>query len=146
MLCALQFRQVADTFSKSKRSQIMAAVRSRGNKETEAKLAGLLRSHRITGWRRHPNLPGNPDFVFPRQRLALFVDGCFWHGCRKHCRMPATNCNYWRAKISRNVARDKVTARALRNAGWRVIRLWSHALRKPRAVINRINKELSEIL
>jgi DNA mismatch endonuclease (patch repair protein) len=123
----------------------MAAVRSRGNKETELKLLKLLRSHQITGWRRHQKLPGNPDFVFPGQRLALFVDGCFWHGCRKHCRMPATNRDYWNAKISRNIARDKITVRALRNAGWRVIRFWSHALRQPDAIIKRINKELSEL-
>jgi len=134
---------MGDQFTRKKRSQIMAAVRSRGNKETEVKLAALLRSSGINGWRRHQRLPGKPDFVFRHQRIALFVDGCFWHGCRKHCRMPATNRDYWNTKISRNIARDKVTVRILRNAGWRVIRLWSHALREPRAVIKRINKELS---
>ena len=66
-----------DVFTKKKCSQIMAAIRSRGNKATELKLATILRTARITGWRRHQPLPGRPDFVFRRQRLAVFVDGCF---------------------------------------------------------------------
>jgi DNA mismatch endonuclease, patch repair protein len=77
-----------DVFTKKKRSQVMALIRSRGNRDTEIKLASLFRAARITGWRRHQPLPGRPDFIFRRERLAIFVDGCFWHGCRWHCCMP----------------------------------------------------------
>jgi DNA mismatch endonuclease (patch repair protein) len=120
----------------------MAAIRSRGNKDTELKLASILRAARITGWRRHQPLPGQPDFLFRRQRLALFVDGCFWHGCRWHCRMPHTNRRYWQAKISRNAARDRATNRQLRRAGWRVLRIWEHSLRAPLLIVVRIKMEL----
>jgi DNA mismatch endonuclease, patch repair protein len=134
---------VADVFTKQKRSQVMAAVRSKGNKETEVKLAALLRASGITGWRRHEPLPGRPDFVFRRERVALFVDGCFWHGCRKHCRMPATNRGYWDQKIARNVARDRSTGKTLKRLGWRVVRIWGHSLRRPGAVMKQLTKELS---
>jgi DNA mismatch endonuclease (patch repair protein) len=133
---------VADTLTKRKRSEVMAAIRSRGNKETEVKLVSILRAARITGWRRHQPLPGHPDFTFHRARLAIFVDGCFWHGCRWHCRMPDDNREYWERKISRNAVRDRNTNRLLRRAGWRVLRIWGHSLRSPNAVIHRINSEL----
>ncbi len=135
--------EMADQFTKAKRSEIMAAVRSRGNKETELRLAEILRSCGISGWRRHERIRGCPDFVFPRARLAVFVDGCFWHGCPKHCRMPAANRSYWQEKISRNISRDRATVRALKAEGWRVLRLWAHTLRHPTRVSQRIIKELS---
>jgi len=131
-----------DFFTKKKRSQVMAAIRSRGNKDTELKLAAILRAAGITGWRRHQPLPGCPDFIFRRQRLAIFVDGCFWHGCRWHCRMPQDNREYWQRKISRNHARDRATTKTLKASGWRVLRLWGHNLRHPDAVLNRITSEL----
>jgi DNA mismatch endonuclease (patch repair protein) len=129
---------VADIFSKRKRSQVMAAVRSKGNKDTELKLVSILRAHGITGWRRHRPMPGKPDFNFPKQRLAVFVDGCFWHGCRRRCRMPQDNRRYWQAKISRNAARDRATTRLLRQAGWRVLRVWEHELKDDSKVATRV--------
>jgi DNA mismatch endonuclease (patch repair protein) len=66
------------------------------------------------------------DVVFTRQRLAVFVDGCFWHGCPDHCRMPGSNVAYWQAKIGRNRARDRRIDDALRGDGWRVLRFWEH--------------------
>ena len=121
----------------------MAAVRSTGNRETELKLVAILRNVGIKGWRRHADIPGRPDFVFPVERLAVFVDGCFWHGCPQHCRMPEANGRYWQEKIARNIRRDRVTVHTLKAAGWRVIRLWGHALRYPDRVGRRIIKELS---
>jgi DNA mismatch endonuclease Vsr len=73
-----------DTFTKQKRSEMMSRIRSAGNKGTELRLVQIFRTNSITGWRRGSKLPGKPDFVFPKQRLAVFVDGCFWHGCPKH--------------------------------------------------------------
>ena len=67
-----------------------------------------------------------PDIVFARQRLCVFVDGCFWHGCPEHCRIPARNREYWLAKIGGNAARDATDARRLVEAGWDVLRLWEH--------------------
>lgn len=134
---------VADVFTKKKRSQVMAAIRSRGNKDTELKLASILRARGITGWRRHQAIPGHPDFIFRRERLAVFVDGCFWHGCHWHCRMPRGNRHYWQQKIKRNAVRDKASNKLLRNAGWRVLRIWEHPLRLPQAVADRIISELS---
>lgn len=122
----------------------MSKIRSRGNRETELKVVAILRSARIAGWRRHQPVPGRPDFVFPVEQLALFVDGCFWHGCANHCRIPGTNTRYWTEKIARNVTRDRATARALRRAGRRVLRVWSHALRHPDRVRQRIIKALSD--
>lgn len=132
-----------DVFTKAKRSQIMAAIRSRGNKDTELCLAMIFRQHRITGWRRHQPMFGKPDFVFQKQKLAVFVDGCFWHGCPMHCRMPKDNRKYWESKIARNSARDILTNRTLRSKGWAVVRVWGHSLAAPKKVIARINSVLS---
>jgi len=129
-------------FSKKKRSQVMAAIRSKGNKTTEQKLASILRAHGIKGWRRHQPLPGKPDFLFRRERLAVFVDGCFWHSCPKHGHRPASNANYWLRKLLRNRERDRHASQALRSRGWRVLRVWEHALRKPTIVACRIREAL----
>jgi DNA mismatch endonuclease, patch repair protein len=117
-----------DTVSRKKRSQIMSAVRSTGNKATEVVLLRILRKHGISGWRRRVRLHGNPDFVFPKQRTAIFVDGCFWRGCAKHCRMPTGNSAYWKPKISGNRKRDQIVTRDLRHSGWSVLRIWEHEL------------------
>lgn len=133
---------MADVFSKRKRSQVMAAIRSRGNKGTEMRLASIFRAHGIRGWRRHQPLPGKPDFIFPKQRLAVFVDGCFWHGCPKHGRKPDSNRNYWLPKLRRNRKRSAEVGRALRKAGWRVLRVWEHELRSDRKVVARCKKAI----
>jgi len=116
----------------------MAAIRSKGNKATELKLISIFRANGVTGWRRGQKIPGNPDFVFHRERLAIFVDGCFWHGCRWHCRMPKSNENYWTLKIRRNKLRDTQVARSLRRQGWFILRIWEHSLKKPTLVIQRV--------
>jgi DNA mismatch endonuclease (patch repair protein) len=134
---------MADVLSKKKRSQVMAAVRSKGNKDTELKLASILRAHAIKGWRRHQPVPGKPDFVFHKERLAVFVDGCFWHGCRWHCRMPKSRKEFWTPKIARNKARDREVGRLLRARGWRVLRFWEHSLREPDNVIGKLQAMLA---
>lgn len=122
----------------------MAAVRSRGNKATELILLSLFRAAKIKGWRRHAPIPGRPDFIFPKQRLAIFVDGCFWHGCAEHCRMPASNKKYWTAKIARNIARDRTTRKLLRSKGWQVLRIWEHQLKsRPASTLTQIKKKLT---
>ncbi|HAO77598.1 MAG TPA: very short patch repair endonuclease [Verrucomicrobia subdivision 3 bacterium] len=134
---------MADVFSKSKRSEVMSRIRSRGNQATELALAKLFRRHKITGWRRNQKVFGKPDFIFPKHKLAVFVDGCFWHGCPKHGTQPKGNAAFWRKKISRNQTRDKLVNRALRRAGWRVIRIWEHELTRKNQtrLLRRIGKE-----
>ncbi|HZL77702.1 MAG TPA: very short patch repair endonuclease [Candidatus Limnocylindrales bacterium] len=117
-----------DVFTKTKRSEVMSRIRSRGNKATEVALAKLLRRHKITGWRRHQPVFGKPDFIFPKSRLAVFVDGCFWHGCPRHRTRPKGNAAFWRRKFSHNQVRDRLVTRALRKLGWRVLRIWEHEL------------------
>jgi len=119
---------VADIFTKAKRSDVMSRIRSRGNRDTELALVRVFRAQGITGWRRHQPVFGKPDFVFPKLKLAVFVDGCFWHACPRHCRMPAGNRAFWRAKLARNQARDRLVTRTLRKSGWRVLRIWEHEL------------------
>ncbi|HOX39256.1 MAG TPA: very short patch repair endonuclease [Candidatus Brocadiia bacterium] len=120
----------------------MAAIRSKGNRATELRLVSIFRAHGITGWRRGQSLPGKPDFTFRRERVAVFVDGCFWHGCRWHCRMPKSKRNYWQQKISRNKARDKAINKALRQSGWHVHRIWEHSLTDPIVVIAKLQLAL----
>jgi DNA mismatch endonuclease, patch repair protein len=123
----------------------MAAIRSKGNKATELKLASILRAARVTGWRRHQRLPGRPDFIFHRAKLAVFVDGCFWHGCRWHCRMPKSRTAFWNRKIVGNKARDRVVRVLLRKRGWRTVRLWEHSLADPTRAIERLKAALDSV-
>jgi DNA mismatch endonuclease (patch repair protein) len=131
-------------FSEAKRSQIMRAVTSTNNKLTEGKLVSIFRRNGVTGWRRHLPLPGRPDFTFRQQRVTIFVDGCFWHGCAKHLRMPENNRDYWQKKISRNVIRDKMITMTLRKANWKVVRVWEHELSREATLLKRIMKVLAE--
>jgi DNA mismatch endonuclease (patch repair protein) len=119
---------VADVFSRAKRSQVMSRIRGRGNKETEVALMRLFRRHGIIGWRRQAAVFGKPDFVFPKLRLAVFVDGCFWHSCPKHANLPVNNRLFWKRKLEANTSRDKLVNRTLRAEGWRVLRIWQHDL------------------
>jgi DNA mismatch endonuclease (patch repair protein) len=120
---------MADVFSKGKRAQVMSCIRSRGNKDTELALAKLLRATRISGWRRHQAVFGKPDFIFPKLRVAIFVDGCFWHSCPQHATKPKNNAAFWREKLAANKSRDLLVSRTLQKAGWRVLRIWEHELR-----------------
>jgi len=117
-----------DVFTKKKRSEVMARIRGSGNKETELRLMTVFRANMISGWRRHWPVFGKPDFVFPKPRLAVFVDGCFWHGCPRHFIKPKGNAAFWRKKIAGNRARDRLVNRTLRKMGWRVLRIWEHEL------------------
>lgn len=132
-----------DIFSTAKRSAVMAGIRSAGNKQTELRLIDLLRKHKISGWRRHQPFPGKPDFTFRTAKVAVFVDGCFWHGCPRHGRSPDSNQNYWLPKLQRTKQRDKLNTRNLRALGWRVIRLWEHDLKNEALVTRRLLRALA---
>jgi DNA mismatch endonuclease (patch repair protein) len=164
---------MADVFSKRKRSEVMSRIRGRGNKDTELALARLLRAHKISGWRRHvrvtvesswlrvdsrkqsrnpqpstinPQLAVRPDFVFLKSRTAIFVDGCFWHGCPKHATKPANNRAFWKKKLAGNKTRDRFVNRTLRRAGWRVIRIWECDLARLKAKGQMLKSESNKVL
>jgi DNA mismatch endonuclease (patch repair protein) len=135
---------MADIWTKKKRSEVMSLIRGKGNKETEQTLLALLKREKITGWRRHLPLPGKPDFAFPKQKVAIFVDGCFWHGCPRCYTRPKTNRAFWDKKRTDNIARDKRVTRQLRRQGWKVIRIWQHSLPKsPSVCLTRIRRALA---
>jgi DNA mismatch endonuclease, patch repair protein len=127
------------------RSRTMRAVRSTGNASTELRMVCILREQGLSGWRRHLPLPGRPDFAWPKQKVALFVDGCFWHACPRCNRpLPVTNAMYWKAKVARNVARDRRVTSELRSRGWTVLRVWEHALARPAALTARLRRALAQ--
>jgi DNA mismatch endonuclease (patch repair protein) len=127
-----------DRVSKTIRSRIMAAIRSRGNATTELSLGKLLWAANLRGYGKHWRVVGKPDFAWPGRKVAVFVDGCFWHGCR--CKyLPRTNMEFWRNKIETNKRRDRRVSRLLQRAGWKVVRIKECAVRKP-STLTRIAK------
>lgn len=120
-----------DVFTPEKRSLVMAAIRRRGNRTTERRFAAILRGSGIGGWKLHSTeVPGSPDFFFRRERLAIFIDGCFWHGCPRCFQQPRQNAEFWSRKIGANRSRDRSVSRRLRRAGVRVVRIWEHELER----------------
>jgi len=123
----------------------MSRIRSSQNATTELRFLALLRATRIKGWRRNYPLPGKPDFTFPKSRLAVFIDGCFWHGhaCGRNL-TPKRNAEAWKAKIKRNKTRDSIVTRELETKGWHVIRIWECTLRKkPNNCLKRVIRILN---
>lgn len=115
---------MGDIYSKEKRSEIMSRIPSKRNKSTEVKLISLFKSYGITGWRRNYNVIGHPDFVFLKRRIAIFVDGCFWHGHNCRNTTPKSNADFWRKKKENNIAHDKKISELFESRGWKVIRIW----------------------
>jgi DNA mismatch endonuclease (patch repair protein) len=130
-----------DRWSREARSRVMARSKSRGAKSTERRLRALLVRWGIRGWQLgHARVDlGRPDFIFDRARLAIFVDGCFWHGCRKCRTIPKANRSFWLRKIQGNRRRDAAVSRSLRRKRWKVVRAWEHELRKDsHGVVDRV--------
>lgn len=118
---------MADAFSKEKRSEIMRAVK---NKDSKIEVA-LGKALWHAGFRYRKNVSnyfGKPDIVLKKYNTAIFIDSCFWHGCKKHCRMPLSRREYWTKKIQRNKQRDSEVNRRYRAMGWNVVRVWEHEL------------------
>lgn len=107
----------------------MAGVASRRT-QPERQVETLLRLAGVRHLRRNfRGLPGCPDFAVRSARLAVFVDSCFWHGCRWHCRRPSSHKEYWDQKIERNALRDSLVNVTLIKMHWRVMRIWEHQIR-----------------
>ncbi len=112
------------------RSRTMGAIRGKNTKTTEVALRMILVRAQVRGWTLHArHLPGKPDVFFRRQKVAVFVDGCFWHGCPRCGHVPKTRSAFWRAKLERNRKRDHRVTKALRKSGFKVVRLWEHLLK-----------------
>lgn len=152
---------MSDVFTVRKRSEVMSKIRSRGNRDTEIALAGLLRAERISGWRRHIRLSVGPDaapkggqrsprkdfhvrpdFVFKAERVVVFVDGCFWHGCTAHGVQPRSNYAFWKRKLDANMVRDRLVTRKLRTNGWTVLRIWEHEFAARSRVLGKLLSRL----
>ena len=132
---------MADVLTKEQRSRCMSAIRG---KDTKPEI--LLRKvlwHKGYRYRLKNRLPGRPDIVFPTERVAVFVDGCFWHGCPEHYQKPATNAAFWREKIRKNRQRDTEVSALLKSEGWKVLRFWEHAaMDNPEACAQQVIKVL----
>ena len=122
------------------RSRNMQAIKGADNRSTERRMRARLAQLGIRGWYiRADGLPGCPDFAFPTAKVAVFVDGCFWHGCPRCGHIPRTNKAYWLAKITRNKRRDRTVSKVLRALGYHVLRIWECRLRtNPKQCLGRI--------
>lgn len=157
---------MTDSLSRKKRSELMARIRSTDDASTETLAVAAFRAAGVTGWRRHVAvslrsclrhgvrevdghaiqrvLSVRPDFVFRRERVAVFIDGCFWHGCPLHSHTPKSNKAYWRKKLGRNRARDKVVDKLLKARGWLVVRVWEHDMHSSDRTVQKVVKALTE--
>lgn len=116
-----------DKFSKKTRSRIMSRIRSKRTKP-EIAAHNLLKGNRI----RHkmwPDMFGKPDILIGEINTVVFINGCFWHGCREHFRLPKTNKKFWRDKIKRNITRQKLVITKLKKMGFNTIVVWEHDLK-----------------
>lgn len=121
---------MADVFNKEKRSDIMRRVRSNNNKSTELRLIEIFKQNSIKGWKRNYPVKGHPDFVFIKQRIAIFVDGCFWHGHDCRNTRPVNNEEFWQKKRERNFRHDREITEIFEKRGWTVIRIWECELKR----------------
>lgn len=131
-----------DVFSKEKRSDVMSKIRGKGNKDTELVMIQIFKEFKITGWRRNQKILGKPDFTFWRQRVVIFIDGCFWHGCPTHATKPKNNEEFWEKKLNKNKERDLFVVAQLEKMNWKVIRIWEHELKDHSSVSSKIQKAL----
>lgn len=117
-------------FDETERSRIMRSVKSRNTRSTELAMIKLFKDNHITGWRHSYNVIGHPDFVFLDKRVAIFVDGCFWHGHDCRNTRPADHAEYWAKKRDRNMKHDKEVTERFESRGWTVLRIWECELKK----------------
>jgi len=133
---------MSDNLKPDDRKRTMQAVKSKGTR-LEKRLFAMLAGMGISGWKKNvKNITGKPDVAFLNQKIAIFVDGCFWHGC-PYCRrkLPETNHEYWERKIKRNVELAESYNEQLSRDGWAVIRIWEHEIKDAKTLKPRL-KEL----
>lgn len=121
---------MTDVFDDATRSSVMKKVASHGNKSTELKLIAVFKEKGVVGWRRNYPVKGHPDFVFLDKKIAVFVDGCFWHGHDCRNTRPQDNADYWNKKRERNMQHDREVTQLFQSRGWKVVRIWECELLK----------------
>ena len=121
---------MADIFNNEKRSEIMRKVKSKKNKSTELRLIDIFKQNGITGWKRNYPVKGHPDFVFLKEKVAVFVAGCFWHGHDCRNTRPEENKEYWLKNCDRYMKHDKDVTAMFEARGWKVLRIWECELKK----------------
>lgn len=129
------FGAVSETHSRR-----MGAIKGKGNRTTEARFRAMLVRAGVRGWTiRTKGIEGKPDFYFTESRVAVFLDGCFWHGCPRCGHVPSINRPFWKAKIERNQKRDRATVELLSQIGVRTLRFWEHELKDaPKDCLHRL--------
>jgi len=132
-----------DNHTKSQRSYNMSQIKGR-NTGAEVRFRRELFKKGIKGYRISVKIPGKPDIVFTRLKLAIFVDGCFWHKCPNCFSFPKSNRTFWKNKIEDNVLRDKTINKELKRLGFKVLRIWEHDLEKDmRKCVNKVETRLN---
>ena len=132
-----------DKVSKTKRSEIMSLIKSSETKLEKSfrkELSGLGLRYR----KNVANLMGKPDVAFIGKKLVIFIDSCFWHGCKRHFRVPKSNKLYWQLKIEKNKNRDKEVTKFYKKNGWIILRFWEHDLKNANKIIEKIRTILSK--
>jgi len=129
---------MTDILTPSQRKYNMSRIRGK-NTGPEIKLRKLLWTQGVRGYRIHYKLPGKPDIIFTKKKIAIFIDGCFWHKCPVCFQEPETRKEFWMKKIGSNVNRDLKNTLQLQDEGWTVLRFWEHEIRKtPDNVVEKI--------
>lgn len=134
---------MADVLTKRQRSYNMSMIRAK-NTKPELILRKLISASGLRGCKPHYSLAGKPDIVFPKRKIAVFIDGCFWHKCPKCFIKPVTRKKFWKNKIDSNVKRDKVVSRTLRKKGWKVLRIWEHELKNEKIIKRKILDKIKD--
>lgn len=120
---------MSDTFSKKNRRKTMQAIKSKNTKLENLIIKELWKKgYRFR--RNVQNLKGKPDIAIKKYKIVIFIDSCFWHGCKLHCRIPSSNKDYWIKKIERNRNRDKEITEYYINNGWHILRIWEHQIKE----------------
>jgi len=130
-----------DKLSKAQRSFTMSRIRSKWT--TPEKIThNFLKSNKIKH-KMHPKLKGSPDVVLKEKKIAIFIHGCFWHGCKKCYKKPESNKKYWESKIRNNKKRDKTNSNLLRTNKWKILTIWEHSFKKTK--ISHLKKKIKKL-
>ena len=135
---------MADNLSREKRSKVMSSIRGK-NTKPEITIRKLLWKVGIRYRIHNKSIYGTPDISIMKNKIAIFIDGCFWHGCKRCYKEPTTNTAFWREKIHNNKKRRLKVRRILKKQGWNVQEFWEHQVNsRPHSVIDSIMQNISK--
>ena len=128
--------------TKAQRSHLMSSIHSKWTKP-EVAIHVLLKRYGIAHTM-HPKMKGSPDILIRKEKVVAYINGCFWHGCSRHFILPRSNTDFWRRKISGNIKRDKMSYKAMRKDGWRVVKIWEHELSRPDKILQKLSPRFAD--